>query len=82
MNTRMMFVRAGDKCCQCENVASANSNSKFAYAKATADKLEIGNTCTMATLYRMFARGGGGFAAERFLDRINKIDRIKKGAEK
>ena len=30
----------------------------------------------------MFARGGGGFAAERFLDRINKIDRIKKGAEK
>ena len=54
----------------CENVASlttkalnaaavTNANSQFAYAKATADKLEIGNigignTSTMATFTKMF----------------------------
>jgi len=47
------------KCCQCENVASTKSNFQFAYAKATADKLEIGNigignTSTMATFTKMF----------------------------
>ena len=77
MNTWMMFVRAGEECCQppsprlrrsrCGNVASlttkalnaaavTNANSQFAYAKATADKLETGNTSTMATFTKMFAR--------------------------
>ena len=70
MNTRMMFARAEDKCCQppsprlrrsgCGNVAKTNTNSQFASAKATADKLEtgnigIGNSSTMATFYKMFA---------------------------
>ena len=41
--------------------AVTNSNFQFAYAKATADKLEIGNigignTSTMATFNKMFAR--------------------------
>jgi hypothetical protein len=57
MNTRMMLVRAGDKCCQCENVASANSNSQLEIGN-----IGIGNTCTMATLNKMFARAGAGWA--------------------
>ena len=45
------FTSHGDnECCQCENVASTKSNSQFAYAKDTADKLGIGNASTMATL--------------------------------
>ena len=87
MNTLMMFARAGGECCQppsprlprsrCENVAITNTDYQFAYAKATADQLEIGNigignTSTMATLNKMFAR----IVAGRFLDRINKINMI------
>ena len=71
MNTRMMFAQTEDKCCQCENVASTNSNPQFIYAKATANRLEIGNigignTSTMATLDKMFARAvvGKGFGQD------------------
>ena len=44
------------KCCQCENVASANTNAQSADAKDMAVKLEngnigIGNTSTLATLF-------------------------------
>ena len=45
------------KCCQYENVASTKSNFQFAYAKATADKLEIGNTSTMATIFTRYLHG-------------------------
>jgi len=38
-------------------------------------KTPNGDTCTMATLNMLFARGGVGV-----LDRINKINRIGKGA--
>ena len=49
------------ECCQCENVANTKSNSQFSGDKAAADKLETGNigtgnTSTMATLNKMFAR--------------------------
>ena len=84
MNTLMMFARAGGECCQptsprlrrsrCENVAITNTDYQFAYATATADQLEIGNigignTSTMATLNKIFARAVAG----RLLDRINRI---------
>ena len=55
MNTRMMFARAGDKSCQCENVASTNSNSKLEIGN-----IGIGNNSTMATFSKMFARGIAG----------------------
>ena len=71
MNTRMTFARAGNECCQCEDVASANSNSQLEIGN-----IGIGNTSTMATLNKMFARAVAG----RFLDRINMINRIEKGA--
>ena len=73
MNTRMMFVQTEDKdkCCQCENVAGTSSNPQFIYAKAMVNKLEIGNigignTSTMATLDKMFARAvvGKGFGQD------------------
>jgi hypothetical protein len=43
----------------------SNANYQFAYAKATADKLEIGNivignNSTMATFTKMFARAEVG----------------------
>ena len=58
MNTRMMVVRAGGECCQCENVATTKSNSQFSGDIAAADKLETGNigtgnTSTMATFSRL-----------------------------
>lgn len=58
MNTRMMFARDGDECCQCENVANTKSNSQFSGDIAAADQLGIGNigtgnTSTMATLNKM-----------------------------
>ena len=48
------------KCCQCENVASANTNAQSADAKGMADKLEngnigIGNTDILATLSKAAA---------------------------
>ncbi len=48
------------KCCQCENVASANTNAQSADAKDMADKLEngnigIGNTDILATLSKAAA---------------------------
>ena len=63
MNSRMMFTRAAGECCQCENVASTKSNTQFVYAKATVNKLEIGNTgigntSTMATFSKVFAQIG------------------------
>ena len=57
MNTRMMFARAGNECCQCENVASANSNSQLEIGN-----IGIGNTSTRATLNKMFARIVAGAA--------------------
>ena len=51
MNTRMMFARAGGECCQCGNVAKsigASSQLEIGFG--------IGNTCTMATFNKMFAR--------------------------
>jgi len=58
MNTRMMFVRAGGECCQCENVANTKSNSQFSGDIAAANKLETGNIgtgniFTMATLNKL-----------------------------
>ena len=60
-----MFVRDGDECCQCENVAKSKSNSQFSGDKAAADQLGIGNigtgnTSTMATFPRLLARAGSG----------------------
>ena len=54
---RFFASHRDNECCQCENVASTNTNFQFAYAKATADKLETGNigivnTYTMATLVK------------------------------
>ena len=51
MNTRMMFARAGEECCQCENVAKSKSNFQLAIGN-----IGTGNTCTMATFNKMFAR--------------------------
>ena len=73
MNTRMMFARAGGECCQCGNVAKTKSNFQLGTGN-----IGIGNTCTMATFNKMFARAVAG----RFLDRIHKIDRIMKGVKR
>ena len=51
MNTRMMFARAGGECCQCGNVAKTKSNFQLGTGN-----IGIGNTCTMATFNKMFAR--------------------------
>ena len=54
MNTQMMFARAGEECCQCENVAITNTNFQL-----DTGNIGTGNTCTLATFNKMFARGGG-----------------------
>ena len=51
MNTRMMFARAGGECCQCGNVAITNTNFQLDIGN-----IGIGNTCTLATFNKMFAR--------------------------
>ena len=55
MNTRMMFAWAGGECCQCGNVANAKSNFQLGTGN-----IGIGNTCTMATFNKMFARAVAG----------------------
>ena len=55
MNTRMMFARVGGECCQCGNVAKSKSN----YQLGTGN-IGTGNTCTMATFNKMFARAVAG----------------------
>ena len=66
-----MFARAGGECYQCGNVAKSKSNIQL-----ETGNIGTGNTCTLATFNKMFARAVAG----GFLDRIYKIDRIKKGA--
>ena len=44
-----------DKCCQCENVAGTSSNPQLEVGN-----IGIGNTSTMATFSKMFARGIAG----------------------
>ena len=51
MNTRMMFARAQVECCQCGNVAKSKSSSQLAIGN-----IGTGNTCTLATFNKMFAR--------------------------
>ena len=48
----------------CGNVANANTNSQL-----ETGNIGIGNTCTMATLNKMFARA----VAESFFVRIDRI---------
>ena len=62
VNTQMMFARAGGECCRCGNVAKSNVASS---------QLEIGfgigNTCTLATLNKMFAQSVAGGAMNEML---------------
>ena len=64
MNMRKMFARAGDECCQCENVANTKSNSQFSGDKTAADKLETRHSLRSAYSLphgsRTPARGGYG----------------------
>ena len=71
MNTRMMASAGRGRMLQCENVAKSDTNCQLETRLETGN-IGIGNTCTMATLNKMFARDVAG----RFFDRINKIDRI------
>ena len=73
---RMMFARAGEECCQppsprlwrsrCDNVASLTAKAHGAAAVINANfqletgNIGIGNTSTMATFSKMFARGIAG----------------------